>query len=405
MFIAKKKNGELFSLANVKDRECLIQLKKEEAFYCPGCSQKLILKLGNKRMFHFAHQKNQPCHYESEPETEYHLAGKLQLYEWLEKLYVHPELEAYIKQIQQRPDILFTVNDKKYVVEFQCSPISSEQFSKRTRTYLENGYEPIWILGAKQLKRKSARVYSLSHFHSLFLLEQIKKRWTLRTYCPDMMHFITLQNITPLTTRQVLADTMFTPRNQTSLDALLFSSIMIPSSFPSLINEWWRRMQAYKQRYPLYVHANQDSFIRTLYASRITLSQLPLEVGLPVPSALFFSASPLLWQTYLFMDLFFEKQQGTIIYLQDARNSINRRIHSQQLSLKKLHFFRKGSYFNAISEYFMLLAQLNMLIQLDNDTFKLNRDCSLQQLKANTEEAAAFFKRNRSVIMEQFLTF
>lgn len=122
-------------------------LCKNEAFYCPSCKGKVRLKVGQIKRPHFAHNCNQDCHAFSEGETEEHLQGKLQLATFLKIREKNVQLEAYLPELQQRPDILFEKDHRKTVIEFQCSSISIKRVLERTQGYLNANYDVIWILG------------------------------------------------------------------------------------------------------------------------------------------------------------------------------------------------------------------------------------------------------------------
>ena len=64
-------------------KEKLRRIREDQEFQCPECKEKVMMKIGTQRMEHFAHQKGSLCVESYERESEYHLAGKLQLFQWL----------------------------------------------------------------------------------------------------------------------------------------------------------------------------------------------------------------------------------------------------------------------------------------------------------------------------------
>lgn len=92
----------------------------------------------------------------SEPETEEHINGKKDLYEWIKKQngVTNAVLEGWIPETKQRPDIMFNYDNKKYVIEYQCSPISTE-YIERHNLYQASGIIDIWILGTDKYLEKS----------------------------------------------------------------------------------------------------------------------------------------------------------------------------------------------------------------------------------------------------------
>lgn len=119
---------------------------------CPVCNMTMIFKHGKIKVAHFAHEKDSNClDIYSEPESEEHLQGKKIIYEWLktQNNIKNIKLESYIPETKQRPDLYFEINNKRYVIEFQCTPIASEYLERR-ELYKLAGINDLWILGTKK---------------------------------------------------------------------------------------------------------------------------------------------------------------------------------------------------------------------------------------------------------------
>lgn len=151
------------------DEACL-----SEHYRCPGCKKKVILKKGQVNVHHFAHIKKEGCASFSEGETEEHLKGKLDLYNWLKHLQIPVQLEPYLNDLQQRPDLLAIINEVPTAIEFQCSPIPIETVKKRTEGYLSSGYRVLWIVGQKvTLKGEmtaTQKTYVGEHNHTYYFM-------------------------------------------------------------------------------------------------------------------------------------------------------------------------------------------------------------------------------------------
>jgi competence CoiA-like predicted nuclease len=186
---AKTSSGATFSLGNHYRKENLLSLRNKEKFFCPVCGEAVSLKLGNQRIYHFSHRSGTVCRDTFESETIYHMEGKLQLYQWLKGQEIPAELEYFDQTIGQRPDIMFRHAGNKYALEYQCSPITEEIFIKRTDSYFQQNYIPLWIIGSKHIKAKRSNVYSLSNFHYFFLRETKGGQLILPSYCPEEKHF------------------------------------------------------------------------------------------------------------------------------------------------------------------------------------------------------------------------
>lgn len=141
MLIALDTNNQLIDAATIKSIE-------QNDYYCPSCRESVFLKKGLKKVPHFSHYKKSDCNQFSEGETQEHLNGKRFLYEFFKPDVDEIQMEAFLPEINQRPDILLTLGKKKIAIEFQCSPISIQSVNDRTKGYHSAGYEVIWILGS-----------------------------------------------------------------------------------------------------------------------------------------------------------------------------------------------------------------------------------------------------------------
>mgnify|MGYP003292122673 CR=1 FL=1 len=94
----------------------------------------------------------------SESETEEHLNGKRDLFEWIKKQngVTNAVLEGWISETKQRPDIMFEYDGKKYVIEYQCSPIATE-YVERHDLYNASGIIDIWIAGYEKYFKPNSR--------------------------------------------------------------------------------------------------------------------------------------------------------------------------------------------------------------------------------------------------------
>jgi competence CoiA-like predicted nuclease len=118
---------------------------------CPACNERMVYCHGDFKIPYFRHEKDSDCpDIYSERVTEEHLKGTRAIYEWLKtqegisKL----ELEKWIPETRQRPDVYFEKDNKKYAIEYQCSPISTK-YNDRRDLYKLGGIKDIWILGVK----------------------------------------------------------------------------------------------------------------------------------------------------------------------------------------------------------------------------------------------------------------
>jgi competence protein CoiA len=128
---------------------------------CPVCGEKMLYCHGDFKNPYFRHEKNSDCpDIYSEGVTEEHIQGIKTLYNWLQiqEGITNLQLEKWIPETRQRPDIYFEKYGQEYVIEFQCSPISTK-FNERRDLYRLQGINDIWILGTDK--------YSISEYKSL----------------------------------------------------------------------------------------------------------------------------------------------------------------------------------------------------------------------------------------------
>lgn len=129
------------------DKEKIREFSNKGILKCECCGDKMIYKHGDFKIPHFAHVNKDCDYYYNEPETDEHIYGKVELYNWLKTQDVNNlELESWIPETKQRPDIYFEKNGERYVIEFQCTPIATE-FNNRHELYGLNGIKDIWVLG------------------------------------------------------------------------------------------------------------------------------------------------------------------------------------------------------------------------------------------------------------------
>lgn len=156
------------------------QLKKwcsKRIILCPVCNKPYEYCHGKVKIPYFRHIDKNECEDKySESETEEHLIGKRDLFEWIRKRkgVTDAVLEGWIPETKQRPDIVFKYNNKKYVIEYQCTPIASE-WDERHDLYKAANIHDIWICGTKKYLQKNMRdKYIQNHSVGFYDSEQKK---------------------------------------------------------------------------------------------------------------------------------------------------------------------------------------------------------------------------------------
>ena len=85
--------------------------QKQQVYYCPTCGQPLMLRRGQQKPAYFAHQR--ACTPRAGGETAEHQQGKQQIMAWATRQGWQPQAEVYLPMIQQRPDVLVTINSRQ----------------------------------------------------------------------------------------------------------------------------------------------------------------------------------------------------------------------------------------------------------------------------------------------------
>jgi competence protein CoiA len=388
MLTAHTKTGLKICLGNYYSKETLLELRKKEEFICPICGENVILKLGNQRIFHFSHKKGSTCHKFFESETMDHMEGKLQLYQWLTRQKIPCRLEYYDKEIKQRPDILFKFNGRKFALEYQCSTISESVFEKRTKTYLENDYIPLWILSSNHLKRKGNNVISLSNFSYLFLRKSSIGDY-IPAYCPEKKQFHFIESLFPYSIKNVFAQYSIYPLEKMNINTLLAPP---KKWFVLEYATWARTINHFTLKWALHSNAAQDPFLKEIYSRNLNIFLLPPEIGLPLPHSYYLQTSPVKWQTYLYLDVISRKHPGETITLQEIQFHVNKRMKRNEIVIRKLPQLNEINPMVPVMEYFRELIKLNIFIRTGDTTCQVKRKIIIPTTEKEKKEAQEFFK-------------
>ena len=133
MYIAYDENKKRISIENAT---------RPNKYFCPLCGEALIIRAEKSlaRRKHFAHKSGTVCTEDwSHDMSEWHLT-------WQEKF---PEecREVVVEKdgVKHRADVLIN----NIVIEFQHSPITSEEIAKRNAFYLSCGHPVVWVFDAE----------------------------------------------------------------------------------------------------------------------------------------------------------------------------------------------------------------------------------------------------------------
>ena len=358
MLTAQTENGRMISLLDDRDKLLLQKLTQTEPLYCPVCKEVVLIKKGNKRIWHFAHISKQKCVGELENESDYHLKGKINLYHWFKNQGIPAELELYIPKIKQRPDLYVHINGQGYAIEFQCSTIDSSILTKRTNSYLQEKIKPIWILGGNRLKKISQYVVKLSPLDLLMTYYNNESGIQLIYYCPSTNRFCITSSLTPFTATTYLSNSSMFLTNEIQFSQLI--SLKENNQFFDF-ETWITMKKRWRTKNFMFT---QDFFKRWFYGKGIALNLLPGVAGIPTKSMIWINTEAILWQGWILQDFIFPLKEGEVVAFHDIYQAFKTEVQRGNFKLRQLPSLMNSHYSFAIMEFLQKLVHLGILRRL-----------------------------------------
>ncbi|MEC2704751.1 competence protein CoiA family protein [Bacillus thuringiensis] len=373
IFIAKRENGEKIHLLYNCNEELLRRMRQQERFFCVACGKEVQMKLGKQKSWHFAHKKVDSCLAFYEAESMYHRHGKELLYRWFERQNFHVDIEHYLPQIQQRPDIFIERAGRKIAIEYQCANLSIEQLYKRTYSYWRAGIQVIWIIGGNQLKKQSAYWMKFSSLMA-FSLQSYPQPFLI-FFCSKQKSFMKCAFLTSFSTSVSFSHTIYLPTETTTFE-LLFSPV--PFQKEILDREWKQRKDYFRKNALPIWNYNYKSLLRLLYQFKCTPASFPSEIGVPLPSGFAFQTNPFIWQAFLYMKCIGELAVGECISLQYVCSYVKK-----YTKRRMLPYFSKHIWKVAVTEYMTFLCYTGVLRKVE--TYKYRKIRGIVMLKTEEE--------------------
>lgn len=374
----------------------LAKLKKQQAsFFCPTCNQQVIMKAGTRMVAHFAHRSTVNCPSYEGGEGWYHEKGKLLLYQWLVYQNIDVQLEAYIPSINQRPDLLLTINKKRIAIEYQCARMSIEQVTQRNKGYRSANITPIWILGETRLNRQTNNHIKMDQFTRQFIHQfSTTSPPALYYFCPQTLQFITIQDIHLTQASQAIGKFDIKSLNQIHLLHLFKQQRFTAFELYQL----WRSEKRKFRLKPRHPFGKELSWHQWLYGKGTHLEYLPSIVHLPVSSQYLMKTSTWDWQSRIVIDLLAPLPTGGQVSIKSCESFLRKQI----LSTHHVPLIHAPE--NPITQYLRLLANLNIIKQESPHSFtktnpiKFHKNIE-ESLKAD-EEMISFLTVNTSDKMQ-----
>lgn len=365
MLLAKNKEGEITSLITLSKDE--LELHRKTSFYCPCCQGRVYVKAGRIKIPHFAHASYETCDFATEGESQEHLQGKKQLYEWLIEQGLDVEIEKYFPQFKQRADLYFESRGKKYAIEFQCSIITLEDIKRRTQMYFHHHITPIWILNSRLLKSKYQNEYALTPFQ-WYVSSGSKLAPRLLSYSPSQRQFTILKQLTPFSSRLTISFPQIFQQKHLSFSQLFQESVIYPLAH----HQWMARKQLWRMNTATYSTFYQ-AFHEAMYSAKLYPATFPNEIGIPVPYMHMYETNSIQWQFWLYDKVIKQKMPGDIIQFQEWKSTLIQCIKERKIVLRLLPFFNSNNPFLPLEQYIVMLEKLGVITRVTDGTYKLSR--------------------------------
>lgn len=301
VLVAHTSDANLFVLTADLCTKELKKIRETTCFYCPQCKSKLQLKVGQVKIPHFAHIHSSLCETAfSEGESTAHLLGKQQLYTLFLNRSDAVQLESYIPQLKQRPDLLVTHRNQQYAVEFQCTSIPTTQIQERTAGYIHLHIHPLWLAKTpQQLQKQGILKISLSEFYQQFITHYKNDKYLL-TYDPKKRVFTYFSNLHYLQGNMWIGKVQSVSIEHQKFPFFVPKRLTITEYKLLWLTYQLHRHRFLKSRLLLSRSGVNDMFLRSIYELRLARDVLPNFIGVPIFGS---EAMPLFnveWQLNLF---------------------------------------------------------------------------------------------------------
>lgn len=331
---------------------------------------------------HFAHYRKENCAVFSEGETEEHLKGKLELAKYLKKSEEMVQLEAYLPDLKQRPDILIEKSNEKIAIEFQCSPITIEKMTERTQGYLEADYDVIWILGTHFSYKKH-----LTNLHKAGLyFSSLNDRFLLFHYNAESKELTIRYNFLLNTTGEMICKRKIIQTDKSDNDLIKLSSekeLRISTSG----SNWLLKKHKELMKGTRYPSVQMLDFLSLIYKNNENMISIPVELYQHLSSEWLIQTYHMNWkyQLVLWLENHSVKQ---IITRKSLSSWLADKIKSEEIIYCAIQELNKELSLKPILEFLDTLVGNNKLKKLANQKWSYQEP--LNRFKTLEEK----FKRN-----------
>ncbi|MDN4073685.1 competence protein CoiA [Fictibacillus terranigra] len=373
MLVAHLITGKRINLLAGYTREELKSIQNESGFYCPHCKEKVRIKAGNLKIWHFSHLPGLSNCILSSGESIYHLLGKKLLYEQAIKEFPETLLEPFFPEISQRPDLFIPPGG---AIEFQCSTIPAPVFIDRCKGYINCGLAPVWILSKKRLKRLNASTFQIHSFDWLAARTDSSRHPlpSLLYFCPDEAKVYNLSSIVPVTSTRVYGKLHSIPLSDYSFKTGFHhlppnknGALFQAKSWLHRKKQW--RLHAFKQDHLTY-HRLKILFLK----HRSAIAYFPSEAGMPVPYAYTLHEPSFVWQSYVLLSSVVPVPIGELVTFSAVFNHFKWLVSKKLITPRQLPLIHGVHYSFAIMQYLELLCFYGVMKRVGKKDFVKLKD-------------------------------
>ncbi|SEK28552.1 competence protein CoiA [Carnobacterium iners] len=387
MLVALDEKNELIYANSLKE-----VAQTTNHYYCPNCKDYVFLKKGSLKVAHFSHFSQTNCSSFSEGETREHLQGKQLLYEWFTKQGLICQLEAYLPNLNQRPDILVWISQTKAIaIEFQCSSLPLKRMIERTVGYKSKGYDVLWIVGSQfKLDDKITAFQRLFIYgnaqikSSLFFLDVIKR---------TVYFYSNIQQKN--TTQKITYDKYLIKLDQFTLVDVPVLMKKISNKTKSKKSEELPKSNELMQSHNflnqgrMYQTPEVVLFQKYIYHRGDSLISLPKEIYLVVTDQIMIKTLPHFWK-YILLKWLSQNNIHSVITLKQLDKQINEMIKNKEIIFYKMPLLSLEEQKKPLYCYIRLLIKVAILEEKDSNQWILRR--KPYYYKNEQEKMASFSK-------------
>lgn len=280
----------------------IIKLKRRKKFLCVVCKKPVILRNGEKKRAHFAHQKEGIS--TSQHESAAHILVKHTMVKWLKNQNIEAKIEKRFSAIERIADVYFEYKGAKYIMEIQRSSMSNLELKERIRDYQSIGAAVLWIFIGDIIKKE----------HTVRLPPVMLGRGLSRIFhfCIQSANFQIFDSPIFVTTRDI-----YTKPICRQLNGFQIADLLSESSFEGLMHcsQSWLEIKRKFRRYGWF-HAtkSEKKLLEQCLIRGFNLSLLPTEIGWPVAGNAI-NKHLFIWQSYVLLTMMKHFNIGDIFSL------------------------------------------------------------------------------------------